>query len=84
MRNAAKTAARMTAEERFSQIKRQEKLALKERQKAEQEVSDKMKRLRTLRLAKEAEDKKVADQEAVRKTLEKLVNRRRKPTPKVA
>ncbi len=84
MRNAAKTAARMTAEERFSQIKRQEKLALKERQKAEQEVSDKMTRLRTLRLAKEAEDKKVADQEAVRKTLEKLVNRRRKPTPKVA
>lgn len=84
MRNAAKTAARMTAEERFSQIKRQEKLALKERQKAEQEVSDKMTRLRTLRLAKEAEDKKVADQEAVRKTLEKLVNRRRKPTPRVA
>ncbi len=84
MRNGTKTAARMTAEERFSQIKRQEKLALKERQKAEQEASDKMTRLRTLRLAKEAEDKKVADQEAVRKTLEKLVSRRRKPTPKVA
>ena len=47
----------MTAEERFSQIRRQEKEALKERQKAEQQVTDKMARLRLLRLAKEEADR---------------------------
>ena len=65
--------ARLKAEEKFSQLKRQHKNALKEREKAQHEVSSKIARLRALRLAKEA-----ADQEAAEKAPTKPKKARRK------
>jgi hypothetical protein len=48
--------ARSKAEEKFAKIKQQDKKALKERKKAQLEITEKVARLRALRLAKEASD----------------------------
>ena len=64
--------ARTKAEEKFAQARWQEKQMLKDREKAQQILTDKMARLRALRLAKEASDK----EEAARVALTKPVRRR--------
>jgi hypothetical protein len=51
---------RLTAEEKFAAIQKKDKLALMKKEIAQQERADKMARLKALRLAKEAVDKKVA------------------------
>lgn len=51
---------RSKAEAEFASIRQQDKKALKEKQKVEQEKADHVARLRALRLAKEAADKEAA------------------------
>ena len=58
---------RMTAEEQFAKLRQKEKEALKEREAVERAKSEKVAKLRGLRLAKEAADKIVADQVAADK-----------------
>jgi hypothetical protein len=50
----------MTAEEQFAKLRLKEKEALKEREAAGRARSDKVDKLRALRLAKEAADKEAA------------------------
>ena len=49
--------ARLRAEEQFAATQKKDKQALKEKDRARQEIADRMARLRALRLAKEAADK---------------------------
>lgn len=51
---------RSKAEAEFASIRQQDKKALKEKQKVEQEKADHVAHLRSLRLAKEAADKEAA------------------------
>ncbi|MEX2009993.1 MAG: hypothetical protein WEC41_07355 [Dongiaceae bacterium] len=62
---------RMRAEEKFGKIKQQDKKVLKDREKEQQEVADKISRLRALRLAKEVSDKEAADRESADKAAAK-------------
>ena len=62
---------RMKAEEKFGKIKQQDKKVLKDREKEQQEVADKIARLRALRLAKEHSDKEAADRESAEKAAAK-------------
>ena len=57
--------AKSRAEEQFAAIQKKDKPALKEQEKALQERAEHVARLRALRLAKEAVDKKAADMEAL-------------------
>ena len=52
------------AEEQFAAIQKKDKQALKEREKARQERAEHVANLRTLRIAKEADDKKAAEEAA--------------------
>ena len=58
---------RMTAEEQFAKLRQKEKEALKEREAIERAKSEKVAKLRGLRLAKEAADKVVSDRVAAEK-----------------
>ncbi len=76
---------RSTAEERFAKIKIQEKKVVKDKDKAKQEVTEKMARLKALRLAKEAVDetialKAVAEEAAAKKKKSQPVRARLKQT----
>ncbi len=53
------------AEEKFAAIQKKDKQALKEKEKALQERAEHVASLRALRLAKEAADKKAAEEAAV-------------------
>ncbi len=50
------------AEEQFAATQKKDKQALKEKEKARQEMAEHVSRLRALRLAKEAADKKAAEE----------------------
>ena len=54
------------AEEHFAAIQKKDKQALKEREKARQERAEHVANLRTLRIAKEADDKKAAEKAAAK------------------
>jgi hypothetical protein len=56
--------ARSRAEEQFTATQKKDKQALKEKEKARQEREDHVASLRALRLAKEAADKKAAEEAA--------------------
>ena len=55
------------AEEQFTATQKKDKKALKDKEKARQERSEYVGRLRSLRLAKEAADKEAAEAEAKKK-----------------
>ena len=59
------------AEEQFAATQKKAKLALKEKEKANQELVERVAKLRGLRLAKEAADKETADREAAEKAAAK-------------
>ena len=56
--------AKSRAEELFTATQKKDKLALKEKEKAQMERAEHVSRLRTLRLAKEAADKEAAAEAA--------------------
>ena len=62
---------RLRAEEKFIKIKQQDKKILKDREKEQQEVADKIARLRALRLAKEVSDREAADRDSADKAAAK-------------
>ena len=53
--------ARARAEELFTASQKRDRQALKEKEKAEQEIADRVAKLKALRLAKEAADKEKED-----------------------
>ena len=59
------------AEEQYAATQKKDKQALKEKEKAQLERDQHMAKLRGLRLAKEAEDKKAAEKEAAGKAATK-------------
>ena len=59
--------ARLRAEELFTATQKKDKQALKEKEKARQEIKQHVASLRTLRLAKEAADRKAAAEEEAAK-----------------
>lgn len=63
--------ARSKAEERFATVGRRGKRALSEMEQSWRERQEKLERLRALRLAKEAADKKAAEKAAAKKTAAK-------------
>ncbi len=74
---------RMTAEEQFAKLRQKEKEALKEREAVERAKSEKVAKLRGLRLAKEAADKVDADRVAAEKAAAAPKKRVAKPAAKV-
>ncbi len=64
------------AEEQFAATQKKDKQALKEKEKARQEMAEHVARLRALRLAKEAADKEAAEAAAA----EKAAAKRKKPS----
>jgi len=65
-------AIRSKAEEKFARAKAQQKQAVKDRERTDRGISDKIARLRALRLAKEASDRVAAKDTADRKASEAL------------
>ncbi len=63
--------ARSKAEEQFAATQKKDLQALNEKDRARQETSERVARLRGLRLAKEAADKKVAEDAAAEKSAAK-------------
>ena len=59
--------ARLRAEEQFTATQKKDKQALKEKEKARQEIKQHVASLRALRLAKEAADRKAAAEEEAAK-----------------
>ncbi len=59
------------AEEQFAATQKKAKPALKEKEKAQQEIAKRVARLRALRLAKEEADKKAAEKAAAEKAAAK-------------
>ncbi len=59
------------AEEQFAATQKKDKQALKEKEKARQEMAERVARLRALRLAKEAADKEAAEAAAAEKAAAK-------------
>ena len=59
--------AKSRAEELFTATQKKDKLALKEKEKAQMERAEHVSRLRALRLAKEAADKEAAEEAAAEK-----------------
>ncbi len=76
--------ARTKAEEKFAQAQRQAKQMQKDREKAQQVLTDKVSRLRLLRLAKEAADKDTAEKAAAAKVTADKEAAARKALLKVA
>jgi len=68
---------RSRAEEQFAATQKKDKQALKEKEKAWQEMSDRTANLRALRLAKEAADEEAAEKAAAKKAAAK---NKKKPT----
>ena len=68
--------AKSRAEEQFAAIRKKDKQALKEEEKALQERAKHVASLRALRLAKEADDKKAAEEAAA----EKAAAKKKKPS----
>lgn len=66
------------AEEQFAATQKKAKLALKEKEKANQELVERVAKLRGLRLAKEAADKEAADLVAAEKAAAKA--KKKKPS----
>jgi hypothetical protein len=66
------------AEEQFAATQKKAKLALKEKEKANQELVERVAKLRGLRLAKEAADKEAADLVAAEKAAAKT--KKKKPS----
>jgi hypothetical protein len=64
-------AVKLRAEEQFAATQKKDKQALKEKEKARQEIADHVASLRALRLAKEAADKKAAEKAAAEKAAAK-------------
>jgi colicin import membrane protein len=60
-----KTQARTRAQEQFAKVTQRDTEVRKEREKEQNATATKIAKLRALRLAKEAEDKKIADAEAL-------------------
>ncbi len=58
--------ARSRAEEQFTATQKKDRQALNEKEKARQEEAENVARLRALRLAKEAADKKAAEKAAAK------------------
>jgi hypothetical protein len=58
--------ARLKAEEQFAATQKNDERALKEKEKARQEIAEHVAGLRALRLAKEAADKKAAEKAAAK------------------
>ncbi len=54
--------AKSRAEEHFTATQKKDKQILKEKEKARQEIAERVARLRALRLAKEAADKEAAEE----------------------
>ncbi len=67
------------AEEQFAATQKKDKQALKEKEKARQEKSEHVAKLRALRLAKEADDKKAAEKAAAEKAAAKTKKSSRLP-----
>ncbi|MFQ5783322.1 MAG: hypothetical protein ACE5H8_00680 [Alphaproteobacteria bacterium] len=67
------------AEEQFAAIQKKAKQALKEKEKARQEIAERVARLRTLRLAKEAADKEAAEEADAEKAAAKTKKPSRLP-----
>jgi hypothetical protein len=63
--------AKSRAEEQFAATQKKDKQALNERKEARQAEAEHMASLRALRLAKEAADKKVAEEAAIEKAAAK-------------
>ncbi len=63
--------AKSRAEEQFAATQKKDKQALNEREEARQAEAEHMASLRALRLAKEAADKKVAEEAAIEKAAAK-------------
>ncbi len=59
--------AKSRAEEQFTATQKKDRRALKGKEKARQEIAERMARLRALRLAKEAADKEAAEKKAAEK-----------------
>ncbi len=59
--------AKSRAEEQFTATQKKDRQALKGKEKARQEIAERMARLRALRLAKEAADKEAAEKKAAKK-----------------
>ncbi len=70
--------AKSKAEEQFAAIRKKDKQALKEKEKARLERAEQVGRLRTLRLAKEEADRKTAEKEAAEKEAAKKKKTSRK------
>jgi hypothetical protein len=68
--------AKSRAEEQFAATQKKDKQALNERKEARQAEAEHMASLRALRLAKEAADKKVAEEAAI----EKAAAKKKKPS----
>ncbi len=71
---------KLNAEQQFAATQKKGKQALEEKEKVRQEGADHVSKLRGLRLAKEAADKKIADKAA----LEKLAAKTKKKAPAAA
>ncbi len=67
------------AEEQFAATQKKDKQALKEKEKARQEMAEHVARLRALRLAKEAADKEAAEAAAAEKAAAKNKRPSRSP-----
>jgi hypothetical protein len=61
----------MTAEERFTATQKKDKQAMSDREKERQDMTDKIAKLKALRLAKEAAEQEAAESKAVEKTTAK-------------
>ena len=66
------------AEEQFASTQKKDKQALKDKEKARQEVAEHVAMLRGLRLAKEAADKEAADKEAAAAATKKVAAKTKK------
>lgn len=62
-----RSSVRMTAEERFTATQKKDKQAMSDREKERQDMTDKIAKLKALRLAKEAADKEAADSKPAKK-----------------
>lgn len=72
------------AEEQFAATQKKAKLALKEKEKAQQELVERVAKLRGLRLAKEAADKEAADIVAAEKIAAKAKKKPARSTQKAS
>ena len=73
-----KSTVKSRAEQQFAASQKKDKKVLKEREKARQDQADKMAKLRSLRLAKEAEDKAAAELAAQQVAAKKAASKKKK------